>query len=121
MGKLYTTDFETTTKPPVSVWAWGLCEIGNPDNVIMGENIADFFKACRCIGNPTLYFHNLKFDDSYILHYLLTHNFTWQKDKKLCSQNDFTTLISDDGKFYGTDIYFNKKGKHVNKITITTV
>lgn len=118
MGKLYTADFETTTKVPVSVWAWGLCEIGNPDNVIMGENIADFFKACRGIGNPTLYFHNLKFDDSYILHYLLTHDFTWQKDKKLCSQNDFTTLISDDGKFYGTDIYFNKKGKHVDKITI---
>ena len=118
MKKIYTADFETTTVEPAAVWAWGLCEVGNPENVLLGESLDDFFKTCRGIGNPTLYFHNLKFDDSYILDYLLTHGYTWQKDKKLCSCNDFTTIISDDGKFYGTDIYFSKKGKHVDKITI---
>lgn len=116
--KLYTADFETTTKSPASVWAWGLCEIGNPNNVIIGEKIEDFLKACRKIGNPTLYFHNLKFDASFILDYLLTHGFKWQKDKKLCSYNDFTTIISDDSKFYSIDIYFSKIGKHVDKIKI---
>lgn len=118
MKKIFTADFETTTIAPARVWAWGLCEVGNPNNVLMGENLDDFFNTCRGIGNPTLYFHNLKFDDSYILDYLLTNGYTWQKDKKLCSYKDFTTIISDDGKFYGTDIYFSKKGKHTDKITI---
>lgn len=118
MKKIFTADFETTTIAPARVWAWGLCEVGNTNNVLMGENLDDFFNTCRGIGNPTLYFHNLKFDDSYILDYLLTNGYTWQKDKKLCSYKDFTTIISDDGKFYATDIYFSKKGKHTDKITI---
>lgn len=118
MKKIFTADFETTTIAPARVWAWGLCEVGNPNNVLMGENLDDFFNTCRGIGNPTLYFHNLKFDDSYILDYLLTNGYTWQKGKKLCSYKDFTTIISDDGKFYGTDIYFSKEGKHTDKITI---
>lgn len=118
MKKIFTADFETTTIAPARVWAWGLCEVGNPNNVLMGENLDDFFNTCRGIGNPTLYFHNLKFDASYILDYLLTNGYAWQKNKKLCSYKDFTTIISDDGKFYGIDIYFSKKGKHTDKITI---
>ena len=83
MKKIFTADFETTTIAPARVWAWGLCEVGNPNNVLMGENLDDFFNTCRGIGNPTLYFHNLKFDDSYILDYLLTNGYTWQKEKKI--------------------------------------
>lgn len=42
MKKIFTADFETTTIAPARVWAWGLCEVGNPNNVLMGENLDDF-------------------------------------------------------------------------------
>lgn len=118
MAKLYTADFEATTCEPSSVWAWALCEIDNPNNIITGEKIEDFFEACKKLKNPKIYFHNLKFDDSYILDYLLRNKWTWHKEKKECIENDFTTLISDDGKFYSTDIYFKKSAKKSVKISI---
>lgn len=114
----YTADFETTTQAPCKVWAWGICSIDNPEIWYKGETIETFIETCRKLKNPTIYFHNLKFDDSFILHQLLTTGFVWKIDKKVCSGKDFTTIISDDGRFYGTDIYFSKQGKHTEKITI---
>lgn len=114
----YTADFETTTIEPTNVWAWGICNIDNPDICYFGETISEFFTQVQQLSNPTLYFHNMKFDISYILHHLLTHNFIWRPDKKQCIGNDFSTTISDDGKFYTCDIYFEKLGKHVKKVTI---
>ena len=48
----FTADFETSTPNWLSidketrVWAYAICEIGNPDNFIYGNNIDDFFKWC---------------------------------------------------------------------------
>ena len=40
----YTADFETNNYgDKANVWAWGVCEIGAPDNFIYGNNIDDFF------------------------------------------------------------------------------
>lgn len=117
MNKIYTADFETTTISPASVWAWGICDIDSPENIIIDETIDSFFEWCKSSGNSTLYFHNLKFDGNFILHYLLTHGFTWKQDKKLCSKNDFTTIISDDGKFYQIVVYFIKSKKLTKKVT----
>ena len=40
---LYTADFETTTDHlDCRVWAYGICEIGNPDNFIYGNVIGGF-------------------------------------------------------------------------------
>ena len=35
--KKFTADFETATWLPneTYVWAWAICEIGNPDNIII--------------------------------------------------------------------------------------
>lgn len=116
----FTADFETTTNEyDCRVWAYALCEIGNVDNFIYGNNIDDFIKWCA---NPkenyTLYFHNLKFDGEYIFSYLLNNGFTCIKDKKERKDNTFTTLISDIGQFYSIEIFFRVGNKKVNKVTI---
>ena len=40
-----TADFETTTdENDCRVWAWAVCEIGNTDNFIYGNDIKGFLK-----------------------------------------------------------------------------
>lgn len=117
---IFSADFETTTTEPTSVWIWGLSEVGNPDNFIHGSTIDELLQYCKISGNHTLYFFNLKFDGNFILHHLLSNNYKWVKDKKDTTNNSFTTIISDDGKFYCFTIYFRKDSysKHVQKVTI---
>ena len=118
--KKFTADFETTTLiDDCRVWAYALCEIGNVNNFIYGNNIEDFIKFCS---NPKenyqLYFHNLKFDGEYIFNYLLNNGFEVIKDKKERRDKTFTTLISDMGQFYSIEIFFHVTKKHTNKVTI---
>lgn len=115
----YTADFETTTKEQdCRVWAYAICEVGNPDNFIYGNNIDDFMAWCADPKhNHTVYFHNLKFDGEYIIHWLLTHGYEFIKDKKERHDNTFTTLITDMGQFYSIEVYFEADDKrHVNKV-----
>lgn len=117
----FTADFETTTyESDCRVWAYALCEIGNPDNFIYGNNIEDFIKFCsNSKENYELYFHNLKFDGEYIFSYLLNNGYEVIKNKKEKRDKTFTTLISDLGQFYSIEIFFNiKDNKHINKVTI---
>ena len=117
----FAADFETTTDiEDCRVWAYSLCEIGNPSNFIYGNNIEDFIKWCS---NPkknyTLYFHNLKFDSEFIFNYLLNNGYEVIKDKKQKRDKTFTTLISDMNQIYSIEIYFDTHNpKHVNKVTI---
>lgn len=117
----FTADFETNIDElDCRVWAYSLCEIGNTDNFIYGNNIEDFIKWCADKNeNYVLYFHNLKFDGEYIFSYLLNNGFTCIKDKKDREDKTFTTLISDTGQFYSIEIFFEASNpKHVNKVTI---
>lgn len=70
----YMCDFETTVyegQESTDVWAAGMCELYTEDCVILGS-IDDWFKYCRSLkGNLCCYFHNLKFDGSFILYYLM--------------------------------------------------
>ena len=115
----YTADFETTvSETDCRVWAYAICEIGNPDNFMYGNSMDDFMAWC---GDPkhndVLYFHNLKFDGEYIIHWLLSHGFTFIKDKKERADNTFTTLITDMGQFYSIEVYFEVKNtRRVNKV-----
>ena len=82
--KKYTADFETCVwlEDETFVWAWAVCEIGNPDNIIIGNNIDTFFEFVESQKNAQFYFHNLKFDGEFILNYLLKQNFKFVDDKK---------------------------------------
>lgn len=117
----FTADFETNVyEDDCRVWAYAICEIGNPENFIYGNDIEDFIKFCsNKKENYDIYFHNLKFDGEYIIHYLLSNDFKVIEDKKDKETKTFTTLISDTGQFYSIEIYFEvKDSRHINKVTI---
>lgn len=117
--KKFTADFETATwlEDETFVWAWATCEIGNEENIKIGNNIDDFIEYCRNEKNSTFYFHNLKFDGEFIIYWALTHGFKHVEKKEDIENNTFTTLISDMGQFYQITIYFTKRNKKVEKIT----
>jgi hypothetical protein len=116
---ILTADFETTTNElDCRVWAWGVCEIGNPDYFHYGNDIDGFMRYMETSNNSTFYFHNLKFDGEFILCWLFENGFKWVSDRKLAGTKTFTTLISDKGQFYSIKIYFEKKGKKTNAVTI---
>lgn len=119
--KRYTADFETATwlDNETYVWAWAVCEIGNDKNVIIDNSIETFIEFIKKESGSIFYFHNLKFDGSFIIYYLLTHGFECV-DSNNRKSNTFTTLISDLGMFYSITIYFeiDKKKKKTKKVTI---
>lgn len=117
--KKFTADFETTTDlNDCRVWAWAACEIGNFDNFKYGNSIEDFLHFCSGRENYTLYFHNLKFDASFIIWYLLDNGFEYIKDIKDRHDKSFTCLINEMGAFYSMEIYFKANKKKPNKVTI---
>ena len=116
---LYTADFETTTDPAdCRVWAYGICEIGNPDNFTYGNDINGFMKWANEQSKATVYFHNLKFDGEFILCWLFENGFKYVDDRRDLEKNTFTTLISDKGQFYSMEICFERKGKEKKSLTI---
>lgn len=115
--KRFTADFETATWNPTKtwVWAWSLCDIENPENVDVGNDIETFFERIKKEANPYIYFHNLKFDGEFILYYLMTHDFEYVESNEK-RNNTFSTLISDMGLFYQIEVYF-EVGKKTKKVT----
>lgn len=115
----FTGDFETCTwlENETYVWAWALCEIGNENNIIIGTDIEEFFNICYMCNGVKIYFHNLKFDSSFLLDYLFKHGYTLIKDKKDKKEKTFQCIISDLGAFYEIIVYENRKGKNWQKIT----
>lgn len=120
MGKIYTADFETTTDiNDCRVWAYAICEVGNPDNFIYGNSIEDFMKIlANNESNDKYYFHNLKFDGEFIFSYILNQGFEYVSSKKERKSKSFSCIISDTGQFYSIEIYFKVTKKHTNKVTI---
>ena len=120
MAHKYTADFETNNSvTECRVWAYAICEIGNIDNFIYGNNIDDFIKWCEKVkGNPTLFFHNLKFDGCYIISYLLQNGYEWVDNRDNRRDKTFTTLITDMGVWYQIEIYFKVTSKRTVSVKI---
>lgn len=117
--KKFTADFETATwlEKETYVWAWATCEIGNEENLNLGNNIETFIEFCKTQKNSTMYFHNLKFDGEFIIYWALKNGFKFVEKKQDIEANTFTTLISDMGQFYQITLYFEKKNKSYKKVT----
>lgn len=117
-GKIFVADFETTVydgQTATEVWAAGCAELFSDDVQIFGsiEEQFNYFIQQDC--NIVCYYHNLKFDGSFWLYYLLvvkgfkhaadfeedniTETFAWQKKKEM-RNNTFTYSISDMGQWY---------------------
>lgn len=118
MGKRQTryfmADFETTVyagQERTDVWASGICELYTEQASIQ-TSIDDFFSYIyRLKGNLVIYFHNLKFDGSFLLDYLLNQKYVLQAlskddigeywlDKKDMRNGHIKYAISDRGQWY---------------------
>ena len=118
--KRFTADFETNVDDQdCRVWAWAVCEIGNPEHFEYGNSIDGFINWCaNKRSNYKIWFHNLKFDGEYIFSYLLKNGYTLITDKKQRRDKTFTCLISGMGQFYSIEIYFTVGNHRANKVTI---
>ena len=115
-------DFETSTQSWLDrdngwtrVWLWGIYDIDS-DNFEHGNDLDSFMQRVLIkdkLGNPIIYFHNLKFDGSYIVWWLFAHGYTY--DEELSEVNTFKTCISDMGQWYFIEvcIYKHKKAKYI--------
>ena len=108
--KLYTADFETTTDlEDCRVWAFAVCDMGDVDHVIYGNSIEGFFEVMKTLPNCKIYFHNLAFDVSFILDYMLRNGYMWENDRFPRYDMGFTTVISDMNQVYSLRINFGRK------------
>lgn len=97
---VYAADFETTTQAEdCRVWAWGVMPVGHRDEgFVTGNSIETFVEFFN--NNPgTYYFHNLRFDGTFILDYLFRQGYEWTTDKAL-GEKQLSTLIADTGQWY---------------------
>ena len=115
----FTADFETATwyEDKTYVWAWASCEIGNEENLKIGNNINSFIEYALEQNNSKFFFHNLKFDGEFIINWAFLNGFKHVEKLEDIKDKTFTTLISDMGQFYTITLYFEKKNKKVKKIT----
>ena len=115
--KYYVSDFETTVyegQIRTDVWAAGNVELYTEDTTIDGS-IEDYFNRIFSYDwNSVIYFHNLKFDGSFIIDYLLQVRGFKQAtitlsdkpydlkfmDKKEMLNSTFITNISSRGQWY---------------------
>ena len=113
----YVADFETLTTEPTTVWAYSIVEVGSTD-VFYGNTIEEFFEECKYLlksrNSINVFFHNLKFDGSFILNYLLRNGY--KHVDKLNNVREFTTLITDKGIFFGIDVCISKRGSRKRRI-----
>lgn len=114
----FVADFETTTNPTdCRVWAYAICEVGNKNNILIGNTIDDFMNWCKDrIENDLVYFHNLKFDSQFIINWLFKNGFKHTTEPRDKASHTFNTMINDKGLFYQIEVIFYKRGKRVNKV-----
>lgn len=113
---MWAADFETTTDVnDCRVWAWAVCLIDDPRQVIYGTEIGTFIDFMEK-NSGIYYFHNLAFDGEFIISHLFNNGYTHSKRH---DTRTFDTLISGTGKFYQLTITFKRaKGKHKSNVAV---
>jgi len=106
--KKFSCDFETTTKiDDCRVWAYGYMQIGKKSNYKIGNSMDEFMEWVELVKSD-LYFHNLKFDGSFIVNWLLKNGYEYSETP---TAKTFKTTISSMGQWYIIDICYGFKGK----------
>ena len=105
--ELWSCDFETTTDPEdCRVWAWGAANVRDPDQFVYGNSLEGFLVWLDSIDDARIWFHNAKFDMEFVFCRLLADGWEWVSSDAELSDETFTTLISDMGKFYMSKLMF---------------
>lgn len=106
-ANVFVADFETTTDAEdCRVWAYGIAAIDKPDDVSMGTSLLEFLRLLIKT-NTTVYFHNLKFDGTFIINELLRQGYEWSPNRTLAPR-EFSTLYSDTGKLYSINVRWTR-------------
>lgn len=118
----WVADFETTVyknQTFTEVWAAGLCELETEHCYIVNSLEKWLHIVFNMKQNMKIWFHNLKFDGSFILDFLLKNGYKqaflkdakgheYFKDDKKLRHKEFSYLISDKGVFYLITIRWKK-------------
>ena len=103
-------DFETTTDPlDCRVWSWGSMAVDDYSDYVIGIGVGSYVAYMLSVPSVT-YFHNLAFDGSFIIDYILKDGYTWVA--KNPGKGQFSTVISNMNKFYSLTIV-SKEGVKV--------
>ena len=120
---MYSVDFETTSTENykkdnfVGVWAVAVTNIKTLKRELLANNVNDLFKWCGVGKSKTLFFHNLKFDGTFLLYYLFRNGYKYNSDKKI-NKGEFNTLIDGVGEWYKIYICLKTDTKHKIFLTI---
>ena len=102
---VFVADFETSKEDDKTwVYLWGLMGVFSR-NVEYGRSIDDFMNRIHN-KSMTIYFHNAKFDVSFIIVWLLSHGFKYSENRQ---EKCFKTLYNGDGTFYSLKIWYKNK------------
>lgn len=126
--RYYVADFETTVyegQTYTEVWASAMVEF-NTEDVTITSSISDWFSDVYNLSKKNhlvIYFHNLKFDGSFILPYILNNqpklkpaynkkrnsdfDGEWMNDKQM-PNNSYKYSISDRGQWYTITLKLNE-------------
>lgn len=117
--KFIMADFETSTEAWLArdngearVWLWGQYD-PFADKFEWGINIDDFLIKHLTLKNdfenPIIYFHNLKFDGSYIVNWLFRNGYEFDPD--LTKAKTFNTCITDMGLWHYVEVCIYRNGR----------
>lgn len=105
---VYAGDFETTVydgQESTEVWSSALAEINHDDEAMVFHSLPDTVNFLEKVGEDVLiYYHNLKFDGSFWVSYLLANGYKFNPDKDKLKPKEFNTLISGKGIWYTVTI-----------------
>ena len=108
-SEIYVADFETTTHNNKTwVWAYGIARI-RTEKINYGSSIKEFIDFILKGKSKKIFFHNLKFDGKFIIHYLLSNGYTMVQD--IHNIKEFSGLIDEVGSFYSLKIPYQYNGK----------
>lgn len=113
----YVADFETTTRNDIEcVWLWDVCNIATKKHTT-NYDIVDFLEFVNELTTASnIYFHNLKFDGSFIIDFLLKAGceHTNNETKRL-KKFQFNALVTEFGQFFQVT-YKNRRNKMITFI-----
>ena len=110
----YVGDFETTRdidafgRISMRVWLFDLCSIGD----YWHKTFTDIQSGMKWLSEQeetTVYFHNLKFDGTYIVDWLFRNGYTWAE--RPAQRGEFSFLISDMGQWFAGSILWQNGNK----------
>lgn len=106
MKRHFCADFETTTfVDDCRVWAWGAARVCDEpeETFVYGTDIDGFMEWALEQSGARIWFHNLKFDGSFIMSWLLNHGYDACTDMRPPA-GKFSATIDELGKVYRIEV-----------------